>query len=317
MGLYSTHRYYMGWEDRAGVAVSAPQGKRLRPSLTLLGSDALDGELERALPIATALEYIHNFSLIHDDLEDRDRFRHHRPAIWVLWGDSMAIISGNAMLKLADMAAEKSMCKDVSPATALQVRQLIVHSYLRMMEGQFMDLEYESRTDVSVKQYLAMIERKTGALIEASLYSGAILASESDTDHFAVENLRRVGFEIGRLFQIRDDILGAWGGESTGKPVGSDLRRRKKALPTVHVLNTARGTAKEHIDALFAKEQLNDKDVEDVLHIMEQVGTHQYCIEMARAHCEAALNILERIEMSSRFRKDFHELCEYMISRES
>lgn len=317
LGVYSTHRYYMGWEDEGGRPVSGKEGKRLRPTLALLGCDALGGDVSQAVPIATALEFIHNFSLIHDDLEDLDDKRHDRATIWVVWGDSIAIISGNAMLQIADRAAKGLVYNGVSPSMALRIQMLITRSYLHMVEGQYLDLDYETRSEVSISEYLAMIDRKTGALIRASLYLGALVATHDDSDCYAADDLGMAAFEIGRMFQIRDDMLGVWGGDETGKPVGSDLRRKKKALPTVHIMNSARGAAKRRIEEIFDANEVDDSDVEDMLSIMEESGTYGYCMDVAQSHWDSAVTVLERINLDDSVKGDFRELGEYLLDRES
>ena len=158
--IRTTHRYHMGWADKNGADIDATQGKRLRPSMVLLGADAVDGETWSVIPIATALEYVHNFSLIHDDIEDRDRFRHHRPTLWVVWGEETAIVSGNSMLKLADRSTRALREIGVSLDLSLIAQQQIAQAYMRMIEGQYMDIAFEDRTIVSVDEYLSMIERK-------------------------------------------------------------------------------------------------------------------------------------------------------------
>ncbi len=317
LGVYDTHRYYMGWCDQNGNLAPSGEGKRLRPTLTLLGSDMLNGDVDKALPIATALEYVHNFSLIHDDLEDHDQYRHHRPTVWVVWGEAMAIVSGNVMLKIADRAARDLLNKGVDRGQALQIQELITEAYLRMMEGQFLDLAYESRSRITISDYLAMIDRKTGALIEASLHLGAKVAMRSRSDDGVVEGLRHIGFEMGRLFQIRDDMLGVWGGEETGKPVGADLRRKKKALPAIHALNVAKGRSQKRINELFEGEEIDDDGVDDLLEIMEDVQTRRYCEQMSETHLDAATQIVDRVELAPWAKRELSELGSYLVNRKS
>ncbi|MCS5641671.1 MAG: polyprenyl synthetase family protein, partial [Dehalococcoidia bacterium] len=161
--IYNIHRYYMGWQEIDGTDSRATGGKRMRPTLAMLAADAVGGDLERATPIAVALEYVHNFSLIHDDLEDMDRMRHHRPTVWAVWGKPAAIISGNAMLKIADQAVWKLRSIGVEDSIALEAEAELTQQYLKMMEGQYLDISFETEKSVSVLQYLDMIERKTGA----------------------------------------------------------------------------------------------------------------------------------------------------------
>jgi len=177
--IYDIHRYYMGWQEIDGTHTASLGGKRMRPTLAMLAADAVGGDLDRATPIAVALEYVHNFSLIHDDLEDMDRVRHHRPSVWAVWGESAAIVSGNAMLKIADAAAWKLRAAGVHEPVALEAEAVLTDHYLKMMEGQYLDIFFETEVSITVDQYLDMIERKTGALIEASIYLGGLVAPAS------------------------------------------------------------------------------------------------------------------------------------------
>ncbi len=317
-GLGLTHRYHLGWVDKYGEPVHAMQGKRLRPALALLGADAVEGDAKFALPIAIALELVHNFSLIHDDIEDRDQFRHHRPTMWVVWGDATAIVSGNSMLKIADQTTRALFKLGIAESMVLRTRRVITEAYLKMIEGQFMDIEFEDRTDVSVNDYLAMIERKTGALIETSLYLGALVAdSQTSMRITSAEGLRRAGYEYGRLFQIRDDMLGVWGTDETGKPVCGDIYNKKKSLPAIHVLNVARGSASTRINAIYQKSELDANDVETVLEIMEEHGTYKFCSSMSARHSEKAALIIENLNLNPTVRDDFLELGDFLMQRSS
>ena len=315
IGVLDTHRYHMGWADSNGDVTRATQGKRLRPTMTLLGADAVQGDLKLAIPVAVALEYVHNFSLIHDDIEDRDRFRHHRPTVWVVWGEATGIVSGNSMLKIADRATRDLAALGVNTAMLVQVQRVIADAYLRMIEGQYLDIEFENRDIVSIDDYLAMIERKTGALIEASLYLGALVAGNGAPNDELSDGLRRAGYEFGRLFQIRDDMLGVWGTDETGKPVGGDIFNKKKALPAVHALNVAKGAASDRIHAIYRKPELDDEDVRDVLQIMDDCGTQEYCDTMSAQHWSAASSIIDDLDLNPEIRNDLNELGEFLVER--
>ena len=315
--IRTTHRYHMGWADENGVELVATQGKRLRPTLVLLGADAAGGEPQSVIPIATALEYVHNFSLIHDDIEDRDRFRHHRPTLWVVWGEETAIVSGNWMLKLADRSTRALRETGVSQGLSLTVQQQIAQSYMRMIEGQYMDIAFEDRNTVSVDEYLAMIERKTGALIETSLYLGALVASNGKLNGRVLDGLRRAGHEFGRLFQIRDDVLGVWGSDETGKPVYGDILNKKKSLPTIHALNGATDKAAAQMREIYDKEELDYCDVQSVLEIMDEAGSYEFCETMSAKHWAAASEIIDGLDLDQAVRKDFFDLGEFLVERSS
>ncbi len=315
--LYDTHSYYMGWTDVDGSDSKSAGGKRLRPTLSLLAAEAAGGTPDRAMPVAVSLEYVHNFSLIHDDLEDQDRIRHHRPTVWAVWGEATAIVSGNAMLKVADHAMERLVEIGVSPEVALEAQHSLTANYLRMMEGQYLDIHFESRASVTVDQYLDMIERKTGALIETAVFLGSLVGRPGEPDRDFSAGLRSVGYELGRIFQIRDDILGVWGGQETGKPVGADIQRKKKALPAVHALNMATGASKERITEIFAKDELNGDDVEDALEVMDDLRTQDYCQSLADERWLRARGVLQSLDLAGDTARDIEDLGEFLLVRNS
>ena len=308
----------MGWQEIDGTDSSATGGKRMRPTLAMLAAEAVGGDLERATPIAVALEYVHNFSLIHDDLEDMDRMRHHRPTVWAVWGKSAAIISGNAMLKIADQAVWKLRSVGVEDSIALEAEAELTQQYLKMMEGQYLDISFETEESVSVPQYLDMIERKTGALIEASIYLGGLVGPSSGPNRQKAVALKAIGHELGRIFQIRDDVLGIWGGKETGKPVGADIKRKKKALPAIHALNMSRGASASRIKDIFrTQDDLKEKDIHEVLEIMESLETQNYCQSMAAERWMDCKQMIKSLNLSGQTAKEFTELGEFLLIRES
>ncbi|MCX8277396.1 MAG: polyprenyl synthetase family protein [Dehalococcoidia bacterium] len=316
--IYDIHRYYMGWQEIDGSDSNSTGGKRMRPTLAMLAADAVGGDLERATPIAVALEYVHNFSLIHDDLEDMDRMRHHRPTVWAVWGEPTAIVSGNAMLKIADAAAWKLRDVGVEEAVAIEAEAELTSHYLKMMEGQYLDISFETEESVSVEQYLDMIERKTGALIEASIYLGSLVAPRSGPDRQKALALKAIGYDLGRIFQIRDDVLGVWGGVETGKPVGADIKRKKKALPAVHVLSTSTGATADRLQQIFSAEgDLEQEDVHVVLEEMANLGTEKYCQSMAENRWLDCKRMIESLDLSGTTAEEFTELGEFLLVRES
>ena len=193
----------------------------------------------------------------------------------------------------------------------------LTSNYLRMMEGQYLDVSYESRPSISVDEYLDMIERKTGALIEVSVYLGALVGRPGRADRALATDLRRVGYELGRIFQIRDDMLGVWGGPQTGKPVGADILRKKKALPAVHAISHATGAAKAELDRIYASEEVTPEDAETALEIMADLNTEDYCYRLAAQRWQNARYVLKSIELSAESAQDFQKLGDYLLVRES
>ncbi|MDP6824456.1 MAG: polyprenyl synthetase family protein [Dehalococcoidia bacterium] len=310
--IYDSLRYYMGWADANGTRRHGPEGKRLRPTLCLLACEAVGGEPADALPVAVAIELAHNFSLIHDDIEDGDRTRHHRPTLWVIWGEATAIVAGNNLLAIGDMAAHR--LRAAGADTAVAAGHILTERYLSMMEGQYLDIAYEGRTDVTVDEYLAMIERKTGALIEGAVELGALVGAGGSGD--VVDGLRAVGDDLGRIFQIRDDVLGIWGGPALGKPIGADITRKKNSLPVVHVLEHARDAEKRELQRIYAGDEIAASDVERVLEMMDGLGTQSWCQDQAAARWDRARARLASLKLSTDAAREFLELGEYLLVRE-
>ena len=235
-------RYHLGWSDRNGVPSSTPasQGKALRPTLCIFACEALQGEPGQAAPAAAALELIHNFSLVHDDIQDEGYERRHQPTVWALWGTPRALVAGDAMQSLGDLATLGF--NDGIPAnTAIRVSSLLTDSYLEMIEGQCRDLQFEQRDTITADEYLDMTALKTGALIRCSMEIGATIATD---DAATISGVARFGRSVGRLFQIRDDYLGIWGDEAiTGKSTDSDIVQRKKSYPIVFAFQETTGAA--------------------------------------------------------------------------
>lgn len=216
--------YHLGWSDERGRPVNNNCGKAIRPALVFVAAEAAGADPHSAIPGAVSVELVHNFSLVHDDLMDRDEHRRHRPTVWALWGDAMALLAGDAMLSLA----HEVLLDCDSPHVGAALRA-ISEATRELIRGQAADTAFESRTDVALDECLKMAEGKTAALMAASAEVGALLAGAPRSVR---EALVAYGRHIGLAFQLVDDLLGIWGRpEITGKPVYSDLRSRKKTLP--------------------------------------------------------------------------------------
>lgn len=314
--LFDMLRYHMGWLDEDFQPVSANAGKAVRPALCLFACEAVGGDWRQALPAAASIELIHNFSLVHDDIQDGDIERRHRPTIWYRWGHSHGLNAGSAMNVLANLAMLAPSEVPLDRDATLQASRILTEACLRMIEGQALDLSYEQRATVTVDDYLIMIEKKTGALLEASLHIGAMIGTRSEA---SIESVRRFGAGIGRLFQVQDDILGVWGRtEATGKPIANDLRRRKKSLPVVHALEHAgEKPGTERFATIYrSKEPLSEEDLAELLAILEVSGSYQFCRGMAQREASHALEALEAVEMSAEARKENADLVQFLLERD-
>jgi geranylgeranyl diphosphate synthase, type I len=308
--------YHLGWVDRHGdpVATPASQGKALRPTLCMFACEALAGEPRQALSAAAALELIHNFSLIHDDVQDQDLERRHQPTVWSLWGTPKALVAGDAMQSLGDLAMLRSAQQDVPPETTLEVSRILTESYLEMIEGQCLDLGFESRTNITTQDYLQMIARKTGALIRSALEIGALLAAN---DPATTEAFARFGSCLGRAFQIRDDYLGIWGDEATtGKSTDNDIRRRKKTFPVVFAMERASGAGRADLLRIYTQESLDGSDIERIMAVLEQVGAAQYSEQLTQESARQALEALEGVALPPWARAEVEELVDFLARRQ-
>ena len=312
--VYDMLRYYMGWVDTSGHQCRATEGKALRPTLCLFACEAAGGPVHQAVPAAVALELIHNFSLIHDDIQDGDETRHHRPTVWAVWGIPKALVAGNVLRVVADRSVDGLLERGVDPDRALAVAEALTEAYLSMIEGQYLDIDYEGRPDISVDDYLDMVSRKTGALITSSLKLGALIGTR---DRSTVDAFVRSGQALGRIFQIRDDVLGVWGEEeATGKPVGADIRRKKNSFPVVYSMAMAGPSDKAELSRIYAQDQLDDADVDTVLEIMERLDARGHADEMTAENSETALSAMSRVELEPEAARRLGELVEFLCVRE-
>ncbi len=301
--LYRILRYHVGLCDEHGRNKKA-LGKMLRPSLLMFICDELSKNVERALPAAVAIELVHNFSLIHDDIEDQDEVRRGRPTVWKLIGIPQAINAGDLMYSIAVRNALQA---------GLDVAESIVESAKSMIEGQGMDIDFEGRW-VDVDSYMDMIDKKTGALICCSFRSGGIIAK---ADNAAVEALILVGRELGRAFQIRDDLLGIWGdGDVTGKPHGSDIRRKKKSFPVALAIQRADKKGRMLLERAYAQEQVLQSDVAGVIELMARLDVRKSAEKTVEEHLNKASKALDLLSLSQKGREMMDELIGYLARRE-
>ncbi|MCP2324783.1 geranylgeranyl diphosphate synthase type I [Hamadaea flava] len=287
--------YHFGWWDRHGIpAAHGPTGKALRPALVLLAAQAVGGAPAPALPAAVAVELVHNFSLVHDDVMDGDETRRHRPTVWKEFGVAQAILVGDALLTLAvetlGTLSGPSDSRVAGPTRARLAQKMLSGAVGDLLHGQGEDLAFESRDDVTTAECLAMARRKTGALIECATGLGALLGGGTAEQ---VARLRGFGADLGLAFQITDDLLGIWGDPAvTGKPVYSDLRSRKKSLPVVVALRSGVPAARPLLAAYASEEELKEADLAEVAAAVDAAGGRQWCVAQASELISRALDRL-------------------------
>lgn len=278
-------RYHVGLETAKGKPADN-LGKLLRPSIVLFVAEELGTEREVALPAAIALELIHNFSLIHDDIEDEDMQRRGRATVWSLIGIAKAINAGDLMITLALLEGVKA-----SP----QAATCLLDAMRDLVDGQSLDLDFESRW-VTPPEYRAMIQLKTGALFRCAFELAGIVAKVPSE---LIKRLASFGEELGMAFQVRDDLLGVWGDESDlGRPSGSDLRKRKKAYPLVAAHERASDTDRSFIEHAMKSEPVSDSDIKKILDMMDRLGIRSDGEIRMQSHLQEAVKQLPYIPFS-------------------
>jgi geranylgeranyl diphosphate synthase, type I len=284
-GVYEMCRYHLGLDG------SGSSGKRIRPLLGLLAYSSITGDHRRALPGAAAVELGHNFSLVHDDIEDGDRERRHRPTLWAKHGVAQAINTGDMLFSLSRIALHRLTELGFSDHTVLRLMRLYDETCLALCEGQYLDIWMAEHDDgLSVDLYFDMIGRKTAALISASIEAGAVLATE---DEAVIAGYRAFGWDLGIAFQLNDDLLGIWGPErATGKEA-SDVPRKKKTLPVIYAFEHATREDRERLVALYANGNLTPEHTSEIVAILERTGAREYTRDQAREHRDRALAALE------------------------
>ncbi len=312
--LYGMMRYHFGWTDKRGNPVSENYGKALRPGLCLFCCEAVGGDYRQALPAAAAIELVHNFSLIHDDIQDNDRERRHRPSLWAIWGKAQAINAGTAMRILANIALLHLGKKDIPVDKLVILQALLDEISLKLIEGQYLDIEFEHRYDINTSDYLAMIGGKTATLISGSMEMGARLGTDSKA---VISAVRESGWNLGLAFQIRDDILGIWGNEAeTGKPSGNDIRRRKKSYPIVFTLETAAGTSHKELVSIYKNSLMDEKTVDRILAILESVHARENAQKLVDRYCLSASRLFGSLDLQRTAKAEMSELVEFLTGRE-
>ncbi|ATE56087.1 family 2 encapsulin nanocompartment cargo protein polyprenyl transferase [Actinosynnema pretiosum] len=280
--------YHFGWWDEHGAPTGADAGKAIRPVLVLLAARAVGGRAEDALPAAVAVELVHNFSLLHDDVMDGDATRRHRPTAWAVFGVNAAVLAGDALMTLAlDVLAASG-----HPASARGI-VLLSAAVQELLDGQSSDLGFEERDEVGVAECVRMAEGKTAALLGACCSLGALFGGGSADQ---VGELGLFGERTGLAFQFVDDLLGIWGDPAaTGKPVHSDLRNRKKSLPVVAALASRSQAGRELAGLYRGRGELAGAALEEAAGLVEQAGARAWgqrradeLLAQARTHLRAA-----------------------------
>lgn len=303
--------YHLGWWDAIGEPCQAPAGKGIRPALTLLSAQAVGGAPEVAVGAAVAVELVHNFSLVHDDVMDADEMRRHRPTTWSVFGVNRAILAGDVILA----AAFQALAATGSPACTATAVDVLAQCVTELCEGQSADLSFEERNDVDTGEYLTMVRGKTSALLGASCELGALLAGGDDQQRKA---LRDFGEHLGLTFQLIDDLLGIWVDTAvTGKPAGADLVRRKQSYPVVNALRAGGPAATELAERYAQPEDFTPEQITEMTLLLERAGSHEATQRHAQEQLADALAALEAVHLDEQAKSELLVLAELVTRRNS
>ncbi|MGY1708754.1 polyprenyl synthetase family protein [Geodermatophilus sp. SYSU D00758] len=302
--------YHLGWTEADGTPRTGGGGKAVRPALALLGGELAGAPPEVALPGAVAVQLVHDFSLLHDDVMDGDTERRHRPTVWALWGVPCAILTGDA---LQDLALDVVL--DSGSPHACAAAKLLTTTTAELIRGQVADLAFERRASVGIGECLDMAAGKTGALLAAACSIGAVLAGAPRAQ---VSALDEHGRHLGLAFQLVDDLLGIWGDPATtGKPVLADLRTRKKSLPVTWAL-AAGGAAGRELARWYATDPAGDDEA--ALHraadLVVAAGGREWAGAAARAALDRARAAVHRVPLPAGPRAELEDLGRWLTTRE-
>lgn len=304
----SMHRvisYHFGWTDENGAPTDGDSGKALRPALVLLAAQAVRATPEAALPGAVAVELVHNFSLLHDDVMDGDTERRHRPTVWRLFGTPTAILAGDALLTLAMQVLDRA-CPAVTGGLTTAVQRLIA--------GQSADVGFEHRIDVELSECLDMAGGKTGALMRFATEVGALLggAGPATAALFA-----EFGHNLGMAFQLVDDLLGIRGSpEATGKPVLADLRVRKKTVPVVAALNSGTRAGAALRDLYRQSDPPTKEELHTMADLIDRSGALAWTRDRAQRYVVKAVSCLDQVAAPAPIHAALNDLTRFILERD-
>ncbi|QBJ93191.1 polyprenyl synthetase family protein [Streptomyces seoulensis] len=306
--------YHFGWIDAAGNPAAGDGGKAVRPALAVLSAEVTGAAPEAGVPGAVAVELVHNFSLLHDDLMDGDEQRRHRDTVWKVHGPAQAILVGDALFALGN-----EVLLELGTVEAGRATRRLTTATRALIDGQAQDISYEHRDRVSVEECLEMEGNKTGALLACASSIGAVLGGADDRTADALE---RYGYHLGLAFQAVDDLLGIWGDpESTGKQTWSDLRQRKKSLPVVAAL-AAGGPASERLGEILAADAkssdfaaFSEEEFAARAALIEAAGGREWTADEARRQHAVAIEALHAVDMPDRVRDAFTALADFVVVR--
>jgi len=285
--------YHLGWVDSTFTPVphgSNDKGKRIRPLLAMLCCEAAGGGADRAAPLAAALELLHNFTLVHDDIQDHSPTRRHRPTVWALWGNAQAINAGDALFAAAHLALLRLRDGGSDSGLILDLLEAFDRMTIDIVAGQVQDLSFETRRNVMPEDYVQMITGKTAAIVEYAAWAGAVLGG-AKAEH--ASRFKEFGLALGLGFQIQDDLLGIWGTiAETGKAAADDIRRKKQSYPILLLRFAMNGDSIVELDQLYESAEIDIAGINRVLALLDEYHVRGQVEERVRFHHDQAKQAL-------------------------
>jgi geranylgeranyl diphosphate synthase type I len=308
--FYRMFHYHMGWVDRDGQPTAPEGGKCIRPVLCLLVCKSVCGDHAPARPAAAAVELIHNFSLLHDDIEDQSPLRRNRATAWSIWGEKQAINAGDALFALAHLAIPRLAPHGTNDGLVAHSLEIVDGASLELTRGQHLDIAFEDRDEVTAEDYLDMVRGKTATLIAAAAWLGALAGGADET---VQAHYRAFGENLGMAFQVCDDMLDIWGApEVIGKQAASDIYQRKKSLPVLYGLQHS----PELRDFYANPQPFDDQVVGQVIDLLDGVGARQYAEGLAKQYTDQTLASLQSAAPGGDAGKALFELVHQLLHRE-
>ncbi|MEZ4561300.1 MAG: polyprenyl synthetase family protein [Thermomicrobiales bacterium] len=309
-------RYHLGYANLDLQPIdprSLDRGKRIRPAVTLLVAGAAGGDPAQAAPVAAAIELLHNFTLIHDDIQDESATRRHRPTVWRAWGAKQAINAGDALFAVAHLPLFQLPARGVSAERTIAILDAFERMTIEIVEGQTLDLGFETREDVTADAYLDMISGKTSAIIRFAAWAGATIAG---ADAAMAARWAAFGLELGLGFQIHDDLLGVWGTQAeTGKRQADDIRRRKKSYPFLLLRERLDPAEQMELNAIYAQEEVAAHEITRVLSLMDARGVRRDVEQVVAHYHDSAAAMLADATRHSTYQRQLQTLVESLAKR--
>jgi geranylgeranyl diphosphate synthase type I len=308
--LFKMIQYHLGWLDKGFNQAETSPGKLSRPALTLLTAEAFGGEVAKVLPAATAIQIFHDFTLMHDDIEDGDPVRRHRETVWKVWGIPRAINAGDAMYTLNF----KSLLRLTEKRD--EVISLLLNSYLKIVAGQELDLSFVQKrvAEVSVENYFEMIEGKSAELIAASAQTGALLAGASGKDQ---EGIYNYGLNLGLGYQVYDDMVSIWGTTAnSGKVELGDIVEKKKTLPLICLYDSVNEEDRKNLDLIYSAEKISAEKANEVKLMMENYGIKEKVKNKVKEFKASATEALSDLPIAEDFKEEYLSVLNWLIPEE-